>query len=75
MLFTRGVCDELLYFIFFSRSTYTAATAHFKRTKNSFDQCRPNLILLGPVCVAMLETPPESYRCPLLCVRLCSYPR
>lgn len=64
-IFTRGVCDELLSFIFFSRSTYTAATAHFTRTKRSFTHCRQDLILLGSVFVAMLETPPESYRCPL----------
>lgn len=65
VIFTRGVCDELLSFIFFSRSTYTAATAHFTRTKKSFAHCRQNVILLGSVFVAMLDTPPESYRCPV----------
>jgi len=64
VLFTRGVCDELLSFVVFSRSTYTAATGHFTRTKKSFAQCRQNLILLGSVFVAMLETPPETFRCP-----------
>lgn len=63
-MFTRGVCDELLSFFFFSRSTYTAATSHFTRTKKSFSQCRQNLILLGSVFVSLLETPPETFRCP-----------
>jgi len=65
VIFTRGVCDELLSFVFHSRSTYTAATAHFSRTKVSFSQCRQNLILLGSVFVAMIQTPPKLFLCPL----------
>lgn len=65
LVFTRGVCDELLSFVFNGRSTYVAATSHFSATKKSFSMCRQYINILGRMFVAMLQPCPEAFKCPL----------
>lgn len=64
LLFTRSVCDELLSFLFYARSTYAAATAHFSATKQSFAFCRQYINLLGRLFVATLQPCPDAFKCP-----------
>lgn len=65
LLFTRGVCDELVSFVFHSRSTYVAATSYFSATKRSFSLCRQYITILGRMFVATLRIAPEAFKCPL----------
>lgn len=65
LLFTRAVCDELVAFVFYSRSTYAAATAHFSATKRSFALCRQYINVVGRLFVATLQACPEAFRCPI----------
>lgn len=64
LLFTRGVCDELVAFVFHGRSTYAAATSFFSSSKKSFSLCRQYINILGRMFVATLRHAPEAFRCP-----------
>jgi len=64
MVFSRSFCDALVSFVFYSRSSYAAATCFLSSLRSSMGLRRQQITLLGRCYVATLQPTPELFVCP-----------
>lgn len=64
LLFTRGLCDSVVSFVFHSHSSYAAATAFLGSLRSDMGIDRQTVVDLGRLYTACLQPSPDLFVCP-----------